>query len=256
MSNHDLKGLFEAYQKKLEADLGVTGAIAHPTSKGDVAELSWLEMLSSYLPKRYRAVSGFVIDSKNKVSGQQDIIVVDRHFSPFILNHQGAIYVPAESVYAIFEVKPTLTKDYMIYAGKKAQSVRQLKRTAAPIVHAGGKYMEPKPPPPILAGILTTDSEWNPALGETFRGHLACLAGASASVLNLGCVAKHGTFELVDHEDGSNVEVGTASTGVMSFFLTLVRRLQALGSVPAIDLTEYSKHVESGKSGLRRLTGT
>jgi len=118
--------------------------LTHPVSKGNASELEWLSMLSSYLPTRYKVEKAFVIDSEGKVSDQIDIVIFDRHYSPFLLRQNGATYVPAESVYAVIEVKPTLNPASIRYTADKAASVRRLKRTSAPIVHAGGKIDTPK----------------------------------------------------------------------------------------------------------------
>lgn len=60
--------------------------------------------------------------------------------------------------YAVFEIKQNLNKDHMEYAQEKAESVRSLIRSSAPIQHAGGQY-KPKPLHEILAGVLTTKSD-------------------------------------------------------------------------------------------------
>lgn len=82
-----------------------------------------------------------------------------------MFNQDGAKYVPAESVYAVLEVRQEFNGANVAYAAEKAASVRKLRRTSAPIPHAGGKF-DPIVPPPILAGILTLDSEWKPAFGK------------------------------------------------------------------------------------------
>ena len=40
--------------------------------------------------------------------------------------------MPAESVYAVFECKPALNKDLLLYGSGKADSVRKLHRTGPP----------------------------------------------------------------------------------------------------------------------------
>lgn len=63
-----------------------------------------------------------------------------------------------ESVYAVIEAKQNLTRANIIYAGRKAASVRRLHRTSAPIVHAGGTYPIVREPFPIIAGIVSYTS--------------------------------------------------------------------------------------------------
>jgi hypothetical protein len=190
-------------------------------------------MLSEFLPARYQVTTGFVIDSTGAASEQIDIIIHDRQYSPFILPHDGAHHVPAESVYAILECKQDISKDELNYAAGKAASVRGLKRTSVPIAYAGGVY-PPKKPGPILAGLCTLDSEWSPALDSTFRGHLSGLVGDR--IIDLGCVLKHGAFQRAT--DGT-ISTSTQEAALVWFCVTLVSRLQGLGTVPALDLQAY-----------------
>ena len=71
-------------------------------------------------------------------------------------------------------LKPEFNAANVAYAAEKAESVRRLRRTSAPIPHAGGKF-DPIVPPPILAGILTLDSEWKPAFGKPFAEYISDL---------------------------------------------------------------------------------
>jgi hypothetical protein len=60
--------------------------------------------LSEILPSRYQVSKGFVVDSDSMRSEQIDVIIHDRVFSPLLWEDGGYMYVPAESVYAVFEV--------------------------------------------------------------------------------------------------------------------------------------------------------
>jgi len=64
-------------------------AFAHPGTKGDASEGVWLELFDLYLPKRYQAIKGHVVDSNGKFSEQIDVLVFDRQYSPFIFRFQG-----------------------------------------------------------------------------------------------------------------------------------------------------------------------
>ena len=76
-----------------------------PFAVGDGTELSWKNMLTAFLPSRYSVAKGFVVDSQNRCSKQIDIIIYDRNFSPLLWELGGHQFIPAESVYAVFEVK-------------------------------------------------------------------------------------------------------------------------------------------------------
>lgn len=38
-------------------------------------------------------------------------MIYDRRYSPFLFNQSGAVFIPAESVYAVFEVKQELSRE-------------------------------------------------------------------------------------------------------------------------------------------------
>ena len=127
----DLKQLFTNLQKQMLSRFKtIDDGIEHDTTKGDASELNWISMLRPYLPERYKIDKAFVIDSKENISEQQDIVIYDQYFSPSLFNQNETKYVPAESVYAIIEVKQNLNKEHVEYAGKKAASVRKLHRTS------------------------------------------------------------------------------------------------------------------------------
>ncbi len=210
--------------------------LTHPVAKGDASELEWIEMLSSYLPNRYCADKAFVIDYEGNVSEQIDIVIYDCHYSPFILKQNGLTYIPAESVYAVIEVKPTLNTANINYASRKAFSVRRLKRTAAPIVHAGGTIDKPKEPFNILAGILTIDGRCTNAL----QGKLAKFS--PEKFINFGCSLDHVSFWFQNKDKyGCIFEKSAQKDALIFFFLNLIAELQRLGTVSAIDLNAYIK---------------
>lgn len=236
-----VRDLFSGLQNELVAKLTHSRtAIAHPGAKGEAAELDWKAMLESYLPARYRVDKAFVLDSDGSISDQIDLVLYDRQYSPLLFTHAGARYIPAESVYATFEVKQELNKKNLKYAQDKAASVRKLTRTSAPIVHAGGKYDARPALFEIQAGILCLDSTWNPAFGESFRDGIdQC---AEPQRLNLGCVLHHGGFDIAYPSAGNaTIETSAQEKALLFFFLRLLRRLQQLGTAPAIDLSQYER---------------
>ena len=170
----NLRDLFLHLQNDLASRLQSSRAILeHGTAKGTEAEEGWCRMLADYLPRRYRVSKGLVIDSAGGRSDEIDLIIHDRQYSPFLLNlNLGALYIPAESVYAVFEVKQDLSARTVDYAIAKAASVRRLKRTSVKIEHAGGTFL-PRPPFPILGGLLCLDSTWTPPLGEPLIDRMA-----------------------------------------------------------------------------------
>lgn len=238
-----IKPFFASLQKQMISKLSANRAvIGHNVTKGDACELNWLEWLKTYLPKRYCADKAFIIDNNGAISEQIDIVIYDQQYTPFVFNQDGAIYIPAESVYAIFEVKQELSKEYIEYAGGKARSVRCLERTSAPIPHAGGEY-SPKPHTKIIAGILTLSSTWTPPLGESFEKCMQNLRPIES--LDIGCVIEAGSFITKYTEQGINIEKSTSEESLIFFFLKLVDELQRIGTIPAIDIQKYASALDS-----------
>jgi hypothetical protein len=247
MRKVDLKKIFMGLQTQMITKLSVNReVIGHSPTKGDSSELNWLEMLREYLPKRYTVDKAFVVDSEGNISDQIDIVIYDRQYSPFLFNQDGAKYVPAECVYAVFEVKQFINKNVIQYAGDKVASVRKLNRTSAAIPHANGTY-EPKPHFEIIAGVLTLESEWTPGLGDSFENALKELDKYSA--LNLGCVLQHGSFEMPLDNSALKLVKSHKDDALIFFFLTFMNQLQKLATVPAIDITAYAAVLESVTDG-------
>jgi hypothetical protein len=240
----DLRSLFISLQKQLEVHLQTEREIGtHPGAKGANAEVNWKAMLDDHLPSRYRVPKGFVIDSAGGVSEEIDLVVYDRQYSPLLFNRDGILYIPAESAYAVLEVKQQLDKGTVEYASKKAASVRALTRTSVPVPHAGGVY-EPRKLFEILAGIVALESSWKPPFGESLRD---VLRGSTRQArLDVVCTLRHGACD-VQYADGGAITADTSApdAGLVFFFLRLLGRLQSLGTVPAIDLTAYGKSLES-----------
>jgi hypothetical protein len=234
----DLRRIFMNLQKQMIAKLSANREILrHPGTKGDSTELNWVKMLAVYLPKRYKVDKAFVLDSKGGLSEQIDLVIYDQQYSPFLFNQDGALYIPAESVYAVFEIKQTLNKENILYAGKKAQTVRRLKRTTASIPHAGGIF-NPKKHFKIISGMLCLESDLSSPFGAVFKDALKCLNVSQR--INLGCVLKRGAFE-ISYGKSIVIKKSEDYDALIFFFLRLLTSLQRLGTVPAMDISQYEK---------------
>jgi len=233
-----LNEILDGLQLSLEGELkGSRAAFEHPGSKGDATEADWLRILKDHLPNRYQADRAFVIDSEGTVSDQIDVVIYDRQYSPFLYNRANQRYVPAESVYGILEVKQDLSREHILYAGGKAESVRRLHRTSAPIYHAGGAY-EPRPLQRIIAGIVAYQSSWNPPFGEPLKDALGELGAESQ--IDIGCALINGAFE-ANYTDGKpvNITVADGPRSLVQFLVRLLKHLQAMATAPAIDYQAY-----------------
>ena len=163
-----------------------------------------------------------MVDSLGAFSDQIDVVIFDRQYSPFIFT----LVIPAESVYAVFEAKQTVNAAMVSYAQKKIASVRRLHRTSLPIPYAKGVYPA-KPLIPILGGLLTFESEWNPALGPSFGNALSADTGDRR--LDLGCVVSHGHFFF--DQATSAYSLSNEERAATAFLFKLISSLQFSGTV-------------------------
>ncbi len=232
------------HQTTLLAGLDSSRAVfENAEAKGDATEFQWLDVIERFLPWRYQCTAAFALDCNGDVSQFIDIVIHDRHYCPLLFEQGGQKYIPAESVYAAFEIKQELTKGHIDYAADKGASVRRLHRTNIPFQHAGG-IQTPRPPFSIVTGILATESSWTPPFGEAFKSAIVGTAGHETQ-LDIGCALRHGAFHVGWGTDGPDVTVSEPEGSLMFFLLSLFHRLQALGTVPAIDLAAYGRSLEA-----------
>lgn len=251
MPDINLSAVYSGMQAEMQQILR-TGATAftHPGTKGDNTEINWITWFRKYLPTRYAIDKAIIIDSTGKCSDQIDLVIYDKQYSYLVFHQQDSKLIPAESVYAVFEVKQNLNKEHMEYGQEKAKSVRSLVRSSAPIQHAGGQY-DPKPLHEILAGVLTTKSDWTNPIAPNVVKYIN--AGDRNKRLDFVCSISDNTF-VVDNNIFTN-QYDAAKTSTVRFcekddslvflLLNLLKRLQDIGTVPAIDYTKYASIIDS-----------
>lgn len=269
-SKINIADLFKGLQAQMEAYLNTNrDFIEHPGTKGDSLENVWITWLRAYLPNRYSVDKAIVIDSEGHLSHQVDLVIYDQQYTPFVFNQNGSLYIPAEGVYAVFEVKPDLKGNvsekgdsisFIEYAGKKVESVRKLKRTSTNIIDRGASR-PPRPLTKIIGGILTSINSYSKP--ETIENHIKALEGLQS--LDMGCSVEFGSFyidyegkeddkifdvneRIIDYYKNRDFEAMTFSTrekSLITFFLQLSRYLQqSIGTVAAIDFNAYAQNVD------------
>lgn len=248
------KALLQKQATLLAGHDALRGLTSHGPTLGDGDEKHWAAILRGFLPGRYKVGPIFAVDHHGKQSEQIDIAIYDRNFSPLWFGEKdSSCFVPVESVYAIFEVKPHFDKPYLDYARRKVASVRNLDRTTVPIPHAGGTFQPVNlDDRPILGGLLTTKSGWATVHGakRALRRHLPVLGQPDS--LNLGIALDTLAFDFTP-----NVQIGaptqTINTASISFHTNnqlirfaarLFRLLQTIGTVPAIDIAAYERALD------------
>jgi hypothetical protein len=234
----DLNEVFLHMQRRMLAHLEVGSALEHASTCGAASEAHWIRLFNSHLPERYRASSAFIVDSGGRRSRQIDIAIYDRFYSPLIFPYESGYLVPAESVYAIVEVKQVLTRQYARDVGLKIGSVRRLSRTSVQVPFAGGAY-PPKQPHPILGVLAALRSVWVKHFEENLASALAQLSPLES--VDLGCVLHQGAFE----RQSKRLHLSRPDESLIYFMIRLIERLRALGNAPAADLMSYGRSLKS-----------
>jgi hypothetical protein len=233
-----LQRAFSSEQSCLVAKLRSSDRIVHDGDRGEVNEQFFIEVLRNYLPNRYTVHKATILDSDGQVSDSIDVVVHDRQYTPTLLDNESHRYIPAEAVYAVFECKPKIDKAYLEYAGKKAESVRRLKRTSVPIPHAGGSYPA-KPHFEIIAGILAIEVDWKDGFSTSFENCHSALTGLTR--LNCGLAVDGHAFDTF--ETGGKYIYCKSENALIFFLFRLLNQLQSLGTVPAIDWNAYASQL-------------
>lgn len=236
-----LRDAFASEQICLTASLQSSDRISHGGDRGEVNEQFFIDYLCKYLPDRYTVKKAIVLDSKGSVSDSIDIVVFDRQYTPTLLDNDKHRYIPAEAVYAVFECKPKINKEYLEYAGAKIESVRRLHRTSIDITHAGGKFPS-KPLFDIVGGILAIDIEWVDGFGETFLKNHQKLK--KNNIVDCGFATTGGCFD-VFAESGA-YKFGPKENSLAFFSFRLLSKLQSMATVPAVDWMAYANVLSQG----------
>jgi hypothetical protein len=244
----DLKTILIEHQKTFLARLAESRSVLyHPGAKGSASEVDWSAALGEFLPKRYQVSSAFVIDAHGAQSDQIDVVVYDRHFCPLFFERGGERLIPAESVFAVFEVRQELDRENILYAAEKVASVRKLHRTDGRIVDRG-QVRDPRGAFEIIGGLLALESRWTTPFGDPLRSALA--DSPTEGRLDYGCSLRDGSFQAAyPAEGGMTLEASEPEAALMFFLLRLYRSLQAIGSPMVIDLAEYGRSLEALAEG-------
>ncbi len=223
-----------------------SSVIEHDVTKGDASEFQWLKYLKTYLPKRYTADKGFVIDSDGLISEQQDIIIYDRQYTPTLLDQEGVLYVPAESVYGVIEVKQELNREYVTYAGQKIASVRKLKRESVEFTAAGatGAACLKTDPKHIIGGLVCLKSGWADGIDSTSLLPALDQVKGIDQQIDIVCCLGYGSFVAQYNSTGIKLRKSYPEAALVFFFLNLLTQLRTLATVCAIDYDKYSKSLE------------
>ena len=124
--------IFAKAAEKLRKDFDELSSVPHNALKGHEAEKLIRQFLEGHLPKRFGVGSGFIIDPRDKISKQQDVVIYDAFNCPVYRASEEAAIFPSDNVAAVVEVKSTLDKDRLEEAFESICDAESLAKTAAP----------------------------------------------------------------------------------------------------------------------------
>lgn len=221
---------------KQKLDLSVH-SVPHDPTMGAVNEAHFIELLKRYLPIRYSVGSGIILDSKGKTSDQIDVVIYDQIYTPILLDQHQHHFIPAEAVYAIFEVKQEINKERLEYAANKANSVRKLERTKIPIRSISGEMIEPGVHPDIISGIIASRIGWVDKFGgNPFKKCYGTLKDNRS--INCGLAVSGAYFDNFNTNQEITIKYGETCTAY--FLFRLLQQLQRFGNVIPVDWNIYA----------------
>jgi hypothetical protein len=126
--------IFAQAAKKLRQDFAELYTVPHNVLKGHEAEKLVRAFLSSHLPKRFGVGSGFIIDPRDAISKQEDVVIYDAYNCPLYRASDDAAIFPSENVAAVIEVKSSLDKQRLEEAFENISFAKSLGKTKLPEV--------------------------------------------------------------------------------------------------------------------------
>lgn len=124
--------IFAQAAKKLRQDFEELSTVPHAGLKGHEAEDIVRTFLQEHIPKRFGIGSGFVIDPRDDLSRQTDLIIYDALNCPVYRASDNAAIIPSDNVAAVVEVKSRLDRQSMKEAFENIRAVKSLSKTKLP----------------------------------------------------------------------------------------------------------------------------
>jgi hypothetical protein len=126
------KSIFDMAAMQLRQDFESLKAIPHAGARGGEAEGLLKRFLLDHIPRRFDVGSGFIIDPRDSVSRQTDVIIYDALNCPAYRASPTAGIYPANNVAAVVEVKSNLTGQRLTDAFDNIESVKRLAKVRTP----------------------------------------------------------------------------------------------------------------------------
>jgi len=126
------KIIFARAAEKLRADFEELRNIPHALLKGQEGEGILRDFLNQHLPKRFQAGAGFIIDHRDQVSRQTDVVIYDAFNCPLYRESDDASIFPNDNVAAVIEVKSKLDREKLEQAAENIATAKSLEKSKPP----------------------------------------------------------------------------------------------------------------------------
>lgn len=210
-----LKQFFRDTNKLLIDEYERSKNLNHSTLKGNCRELFLTKFLRSTFPQKFVIGTGEIIDSKDEISKQADIIIYDELMPTF--DYGGSSHYLSGGVLSHIEVKSNLDKQDLIKALSIAESVKTLERDIDSSMHFGNL------PKSIFSSIFAFESSESSTIKKHMDEYYSS-TGDNKSFPDLVCVLNE--FVILKNisigsEEICPVILDTKEDSLLIYFLTL-----------------------------------
>lgn len=112
--------------RELFANPNNRNGLTHPGEFGRYRENICKDLIMKFLPNHMDIGDGFIINHKEEYSTQTDLVIFDKELTPR-LEQAGARFFPAETTYAIGEIKSVITMNNLDEILNKLSIVKKLR---------------------------------------------------------------------------------------------------------------------------------
>lgn len=219
-----------------------TNQLEHLGDRGVARENILKDFLDQYLPKKYAISKGEIVDSEGNRSKQCDLIIYDHLSCPILYVSKDSQIFPAESVYAVIQVKSVLNTHEVESSINNIKSVKMLNRENGPI-----------------AGIVfgyKTDTKTNPMVKLSERIRKINASDSANQYVDLWTVLNNGLICLIGEEEKvtanqererimlTYLELGDPP--VLLWFYTYLLELLNEQKIASPNLVSYSHVIDIG----------
>jgi hypothetical protein len=147
-----VKQIFDQLNRMLAERVAQGNIIEHNLEKGLGAEKALREVLADFLPVRFGIAKGKVINSRGKLSRHCDVLIYDQvNYPRLFIDENENQMLPIEGVYAVLEVKTTLTKHTLTEAFANLNAIYDLQPERP--VRSLNHLMDYRPPYLAIVGF-------------------------------------------------------------------------------------------------------